>query len=57
VQPFLEGNKGMRRGGSTMPEADDTTKSGTTVGGGPKAASDVWRSAMTKVNWVSALNY
>jgi hypothetical protein len=34
VQPFLEGNKGMRRGGSTMPEADDTTKSGTTVGGG-----------------------
>jgi hypothetical protein len=27
VWPFLEGKWGRRRGGSTVPEADDTTKS------------------------------
>jgi hypothetical protein len=28
VQPFLEGKRGRRRGSSTVPEADDTAKSG-----------------------------
>jgi hypothetical protein len=32
VRTFSEGNGGRRRGSSTVPEANDTTKSGTTVG-------------------------
>jgi hypothetical protein len=32
VQPFSEGKRGRRRGGSTVLEADDITKSGVAVG-------------------------
>jgi hypothetical protein len=32
MQPFLEGERGRRRGGSMVPEADDTMKSGAVVG-------------------------
>jgi hypothetical protein len=32
VRPFLEGKRGRRRGGSIVPEADDTVKSGAATG-------------------------
>ena len=32
MQPFLEGERGRRRGGSMVPEVDDTMKSGAVVG-------------------------
>jgi hypothetical protein len=31
LRSFLEGKRGRRRGGSIVPEADDTVKSGTTT--------------------------
>jgi hypothetical protein len=40
VRPFSEGKTGRRRGGSTVPEADDTTKSGLTIW---EAEGDNWR--------------
>jgi hypothetical protein len=36
VQLFLEGKRGKRRGGSTVPEADDTAKSGVAAEGGDR---------------------
>jgi hypothetical protein len=48
VQSFLEGKRGRRRDGSTVPKADDTTKSGVTIG--------VWRSKITKENWIGGPN-
>jgi hypothetical protein len=45
---FSKEKRERRRGGSTVPEADDKTKSGTTAG--------IWRSKMTKGNWVGGLN-
>jgi hypothetical protein len=44
----LEGKRGRRLGDSMVLEADDKTKSDTTTG--------VWRSKMTKGNWVGGLN-
>jgi hypothetical protein len=32
VWPFLEGKRGTRRGGSTVPEADDAAKCGMAAG-------------------------
>jgi hypothetical protein len=40
VQPFLEGKRGRRRSGSTVPKVDDITKSGAIVGEGE---GDDWR--------------
>jgi hypothetical protein len=45
---FLEGKMGRKRGGSTLSEADNTTKS--------DAAAGVCRSKMTKENWVGGLD-
>jgi hypothetical protein len=45
----LDGKMGRRRGGSTVPEADDTANSGGAVAG-------VWRLKMTKGNWVGGPN-
>jgi hypothetical protein len=47
VRPLSEGKWGRRRGGSTVPKVDDTTKSGM-VPRRLKAAADIWRSKMTK---------
>jgi hypothetical protein len=47
VWPFPNGKRGRRRGGSTVPVADDKTKSDTTA--------DIWRLKMTKENWVNGL--
>jgi hypothetical protein len=33
VRPFSKGKRGRRRGGSTVPVADEKTKSGTVAGG------------------------
>jgi hypothetical protein len=51
VRPFSEGKTGRRRGNSTMPEVNNTMKSGMTAGW-PKAAASVLRSKMTRENWV-----
>jgi subtilisin-like proprotein convertase family protein len=40
VQPFSEGKRGRRQGGSTVPEANDTTKSGAVAG---EAEDGNWR--------------
>jgi hypothetical protein len=48
VWPFFEGEWGRRRGGSMVPKADNTVKSGAAAGG--------WRSKMTKGNWVGGPN-
>jgi hypothetical protein len=40
VCTFSEGNRGRRRGGSTVPEANDTMKSGTVAG---EAEGGGWR--------------
>jgi hypothetical protein len=45
VLPFSEGKRRRRQGGSTVSEADDTAKSDVVIG--------VWRSKITKGNWVS----
>jgi hypothetical protein len=53
VCPFSEGKRGRRRGGSTVPEADDIVKSGAPAG---EAEGGGWRSKMTKENWVDGPN-
>jgi hypothetical protein len=40
VQPFLERKRGRRGGGSTVPEADNTAKSGAVAG---EAEGSGWR--------------
>jgi hypothetical protein len=40
VQPFPEGKRRMRRGGSTVPEVDDIVKSSATAG---EAEGGGWR--------------
>jgi hypothetical protein len=40
VQLFSKGERRRRRGGSMVPEADDTVKSGTTAG---EAEGTCWR--------------
>jgi hypothetical protein len=40
VRPFSKGKRGRRRGGSTVPEADDTMKSGAVAG---EAKGVIWR--------------
>jgi hypothetical protein len=40
VQLFSEGERGRRQGGSTVPEANDTTKSGAVAG---EAEGGNWR--------------
>jgi hypothetical protein len=44
---FRWGERGRRRGGSTMPEADNTGKSDAVAG---EAEGGGWRSKMTKEN-------
>jgi hypothetical protein len=55
VQLFSKGKRGRRCGGSTVLEVDDTVKSGAELGR-LKAAVGVWRSKMTKGNWVIGPN-
>jgi hypothetical protein len=50
----LEEKWGRSRGGATVPEADDTMKSGTVAR--EVAAADIWRSKMTKENCVAEPN-
>jgi subtilisin-like proprotein convertase family protein len=40
VRPFSEEKRGRRQGGSTVPEANDTTKSGAVAG---EAEGGNWR--------------
>jgi hypothetical protein len=53
VRPFSLGERGRRRGGSTMPEADNTGKSDAVAG---EAEGGSWRSKMTKENWIGKPN-
>jgi hypothetical protein len=48
VRPIFTRKRGRRQGGSTVPDADDKTKS--------TMAADVWSSKMSKGNWVGRLN-
>jgi hypothetical protein len=54
VQSFSEGKRGRRRESSTVPKADDTSKSDAVVGG--LKVAGVRMSKMTKGSWVGGLN-